>query len=269
VKILVVDDDAQLRLMLRYALEREDIQVEEASSGEAALDSLRRREPDVVLLDVHMPGMGGIEACRRIREQSAIPIIMLSADGTEDAVVVGLRAGADDYCAKPVGLAQLFTRIQALLRRRRLDTAPAAGISSFPNREIVLDPTHREAIVQGRTIRLSARAFDLLQRLAQSPGRVVSHEELLDHLWGTTTPDCLPQLRSSIKLLRQKIEPDPYRPRYIRSHAGVGYVLETSAGQEVGPSARSANVPGPTREASLMPRSTPVEEATLHGVVNS
>src|SRR5919197_453927 len=178
--VLMVDDDPQLRGMLGYALRQDDFQVEEASSGEEALEMLERLQPDIVLLDVLMPGLGGVETCRRIREQ---------------------------------------------LRRREMDAASTVRNLSLAAGSLVVDTAARQAIVEGRAVDLSPREFDLLHRLAQSPGQVVSHEQLLEHVWGTTSPDYLAHLRSYIKLLRQKIEPDPHRPRYIRSRARMGYVL--------------------------------------------
>lgn len=223
--VMMVDDDPQLRVMLNYALGQEGFRVEEASSGEESLELLRHREPDIILLDVLMPGIGGVETCRRIRRRSNVPVIMLTALGRDEDIVAGLEAGADDYCTKPVSLVQLVARIRAQLRRRRMDTLPNSEPLTVDEGELVIDPAARQAIIKGRAIDLSPREFDLLHRLAQSPGRVVSHEELLEHVWGTTNPDYLAHLRSYIKLLRQKIEPDPHHPRYIRSRARMGYVL--------------------------------------------
>ena len=224
--VLMVDDDPQLRVMLGYALRQEGFQVEEASSGEEALRQMERQEPDIILLDVLMPGLGGIETARRIREYSTVPIIMLTALGRDEDIVTGLEAGADDYCTKPVSLVQLVARIRAQLRRREMDVAGAGGAPVLVDEgSLVVDPAGRQAIVRGRAIDLSPREYDLLERLAQTPGRVVSHQDLLQHVWGTTDPSHLAHLRSYIKLLRQKIEPDPHRPRYIRSRARMGYVL--------------------------------------------
>lgn len=228
----MVDDDPQLRVMLGYALRQEDFQVEEASSGEDALVLLEQQEPDIVLLDLLMPGIGGVETCRRIRERSAVPIIMLTALGRDEDIVVGLEAGADDYCTKPVSLVQLVARIRAQLRRREMDAVTTAQTLSVDEGNLVVDSAARQAIIKGRAVDLSPREFELLHRLAQSPGRVVSHEDLLQHVWGTTSPEYLAHLRSYIKLLRQKIEPDPHNPRYIRSRARMGYVLADRPAEE-------------------------------------
>src|SRR5688500_7067557 len=149
--VLMVDDDPQLRVMLGYALRQDNFQVEEASSGEVALEMLEQQQPDVILLDVLMPGMGGVETCRRIREQSSIPIIMLTALGRDEDVVAGLEAGADDYCTKPVSLVQLVARIRAQLRRRAMDVATLAnGTLSVEEGNMVVDAADRRAIEKGR-----------------------------------------------------------------------------------------------------------------------
>ena len=221
--ILLVDDDPQLRAMLGYALRLDGFRVEEAASGQEALARLEEREPDVVLLDVLMPGLDGIETCRRIRERSAVPIIMLTALGRDEDIVDGLQAGADDFCSKPVSLAQLVARIRAQHRRRAIDAVSAAHAAG--DGDLVIDEASRRAIVEGRSVDLSHREYALLECLAGSAGRVVSHEQLVECVWGSTSPRYLTQLRSYIKLLRQKIEPDPQHPRYIRSRARMGYVL--------------------------------------------
>jgi DNA-binding response OmpR family regulator len=227
--VLMVDDDPQLRAMLGYALRNDGFEVEEASSGEEALEMFHDQEPDIVLLDVLMPGLSGIETCQRIREQSSVPIIMLTALGRDEDVVAGLEAGADDYCSKPVSLVQLVARIRAQLRRREMDAASSAERVIVDQGNLVVDAAARQAIIKGHAIDLSPREFDLLHCLAQRPREVVSHQELLEHVWGTTSSEYLAHLRSYIKLLRQKIEPDPHNPRYIRSRARMGYVLTDQA----------------------------------------
>ena len=158
--VLMVDDDPQLRVMLGYALRQEGFVVEEASTGEDALDMLRHQEPDIVLLDVLMPGIGGVETCRRIRERSTVPIIMLTALGRDEDIVAGLEAGADDYCTKPVSLVQLVARIRAQLRRLEMDQATSSSALSVDEGNLVVDTAARQAIVKGRAIDLSPREFD-------------------------------------------------------------------------------------------------------------
>lgn len=224
-EVLIVDDDPQLRVMLGFALRQEGFRVEEAASGEEALAMLEHRQPDLVMLDVLMPGLGGVETCRQIRERLSVPIIMLTALGRDEDVVLGLEAGADDYCSKPVSLAQLVARIRAQLRRREMDSMSTGSTLSLHDGDLIIDAAARQAIISGRAVDLSPREFDLLYCLARTPGRVVSHEELLQYVWHTTSSDYLAHLRSYIKLVRKKIEPDPHHPRYIRSRARMGYVL--------------------------------------------
>jgi len=223
--ILLVDDDPQLRAMLGYALRLDGFRVEEAASGQETLARLEEREPDVVLLDVLMPGLDGIETCRRIRERSTVPIIMLTARGGDEDVVAGLEAGADDFCTKPVGLAQLAARIRAQLRRRELDATPGLRRTGVGGGDLVVDSAARQVIVEGRAVDLCQREFALLERLALSPGSVVGHGELAEHVWGSRSPKQLAHLRSYIRRLRQKIEPDPDNPRYIHSRTRMGYML--------------------------------------------
>jgi DNA-binding response OmpR family regulator len=223
--ILLVDDDPQLRAMLGYALRLEGFRVDQAASGEEALARLEDREPDIILLDVLMPGLGGLEACRRIRERSSVPIIMLTALGCEKDIVAGLQAGADDFCTKPIGLAPLAARIRAHLRRRELDATSGRARTSVAGGDLAVDSAARQAIVAGRAVDLSQREFGLLERLTRSPGRVVSHQELVEHVWGSRSPKHLGHLRTYIRRLRQKIEPDPDAPRYIHSRPRLGYIL--------------------------------------------
>ena len=243
-RILVVDDDPQLRVMLGYALQREGFAVEEAARGEDALELLERDRPDLVLLDLLMPGLGGLETCHRIRRRSSVPIIMLTALGRDEDIVAGLEAGADSFCTKPVSFPQLVARIGALLRRRELDAASSYRVFSVEGGDLAVDMAARQAVIRGRAVDLSPRELDLLERLARRPGQVVSHRELLEHVWGSTSPEYLGHLRSYIKLLRQKIEPDPQHPRYIRSRPRLGYVLEDRP-REAAPTEAAEVAPGP------------------------
>jgi DNA-binding response OmpR family regulator len=224
--VLVVDDDPQLRALLRMALELDQFVVEEAASGAEALEFIVTREPDLVLLNVLMPGLNGIETCRWIRAQSGVQIIMLSGLSYETDIVAALEAGANDYCVKPIGMVELVARIRAQLRRRDFDTGDHAAHRTLGRGDLVLDLDTRQVRVRGRLIRLSRREFDLLECLAQSPGRIVRHEELLRVVFGSGDPANLPHLRGYIMRLREKIEPEPHRPRYIRLRARLGYLLE-------------------------------------------
>ena len=222
--VLVVDDDPDVRAMLGYALRQHGLQPDEASSGEEALHILKQREPNVVLLDVLMPGLDGLETCERIRQFSMVPVIMLTALGRQEDVVAGLKAGADDYCAKPVNLSELAARIRAQLRREMQAVPKPADVLTAGEGDLVIDVRGGEVLVKSRAVRLSPREFRLLHRLAQTPGRPVSHEAVLDHVWGTRSRKGS-NLRRYIHRLRRKIEPDPGNPRYILARARVGYVL--------------------------------------------
>jgi DNA-binding response OmpR family regulator len=227
--VLVVDDDPQVRVMLGYALRQHGLQAEEASSGEEALHALKRRKPDVVLLDVLMPGLDGLETCKRIRQQSLVPVIMLTALGRQDDVVAGLKAGADDYCAKPVNLSELAARIRAQLRRRELQAvSKPADVLTAGEGDLVIDVRGGQVLVKGRAVRLSPREFRLLHRLAQTPGRAVSQKALLAFVGGPSQKGSL--LRTYIHRLRRKIELDPHSPRYILARARTGYVLRDQSG---------------------------------------
>jgi DNA-binding response OmpR family regulator len=230
--VMIVDDDPQVRVMLVYTLRQHGFETQEASSGEEALKLLDEREPDIVLLDLLMPGLNGFETCRRIRERSVVPVIMLTALGRDEDVVAGLDAGADDYCPKPVSMEELAGRIRAQLRRRRMDAVSRSNSLRHDGRDpityegdLIVNETTRQVIVKGRAVDLTPREFQLLYRLARSPGRVVPQRELLRDVWGITSTGHAAVLRSYIKLLRQKIEPHPHDPQYIRSRARLGYVL--------------------------------------------
>jgi DNA-binding response OmpR family regulator len=227
--VLTVDDDPQLCLMLGYALQRHGFRVEAATSGEQALDMLHDLQPDVVLLDVLLPGLDGMETCRHIRARSSVPIIMLTVLGGDRDVRTGFEAGADDYCRKPVSIDELAARVRARLRRRELDAASGNGTPRV-GESVVLDAAARQAIVDGRRVDLlSPREYALLDCLASNRAQVVTHRELIEHVWGTKSQDYRAHLRAYIRLLRRKIEPDPHHPRYIRSRARLGYVLDDSA----------------------------------------
>jgi DNA-binding response OmpR family regulator len=177
------------------------------------------------LLNLVMPGLNGIETCSWIRAQSSVPIIMLSGLSYEEDIVAAFEAGANDYCVKPIGLVELLARIRAQLRRRDFNMRGTPARRTIGRGELLLDLDTRQASVGGRLVRLSRREFDLLERLAQSPGRIVRHDELLRVVFGSSDPAYLPHLRGYIMRLREKIEPEPRRPRYIRLRARLGYLL--------------------------------------------
>ncbi len=222
--ILVVDDDPTIRDVLERYLRREGFAVRTAADGQTALQEVRNHEPDLVVLDLMLPGVDGWEICRRLRAQSTLPILMLTARGEEYERILGLGLGADDYVTKPFSPGEVVARIQAIFRRiemARSSLAPSA--ETIRCGEMVIDPTARQATVRGRALTLTAKEFDLLHFLACHPGQVFSREQLLDQVWGYTYAGETSTVTVHIRHLREKIEPDVANPRFIETVWGVGY----------------------------------------------
>jgi two-component system, OmpR family, KDP operon response regulator KdpE len=221
-KILVIDDDPQIRRVMRSTLTAHGYQVNDARSGEEGLDELRNSSYDLVLLDMNMPGMGGMETCRMIRSSSEIAIIMLTVNNAERQKVEALDAGADDYVTKPFSTPELLARIRATLRR--LPQAPGQeNLQPLVAEGVNLDLSSREVTVRGQTSRLTAREFELLSYLLARPNKTLAHRELLQAVWGPDYGDELEYLRVFINRLRKKIEPDPSKPRFLVTDAWAGY----------------------------------------------
>jgi two-component system KDP operon response regulator KdpE len=220
-KILVVDDEPQIRRVMRTALAAHGYTILEAHSGEEALEVIRREPPDLVLLDINMPGMGGLNACREIREGSDVPIIMLTVRNTERDKVRALDAGADDYVVKPFGMEELLARIRAALRRASSESLP-----SLESPELTIDFERRQVTVRGSQVRLTPKEFELLRQLVANQGKPISHRRLLQAVWGPDYGDQTEYLRVFINQLRKKIEADPGHPTYIRTEPWVGYRFE-------------------------------------------
>jgi two-component system KDP operon response regulator KdpE len=220
-KILVVDDDLQIRRVMRKMLAAQGYAVNEARSGEEALDMLHRGRHDLVLLDLAMPGMGGLEACRAIRGGWDLSIIVLSVRDMEKDKISALDAGADDYVTKPFSMQELLARIRAGLRRSPL--APEAAPQVLQTGELEINFAARRVIVLGQEIRLTRKEFDLLQYLATTPNTPIAHRRLLQAVWGPDYGNEVVYLRVFINQLRKKIEPEPAKPRYILTEPCVGY----------------------------------------------
>jgi two-component system KDP operon response regulator KdpE len=220
-KILVVDDQPQIRRMMRTTLTGSGYQIAEARSGEEALEKFREYLPDLVLLDLNMPGMGGLAACRELRSGSDVPIIILTVRNEEKDKVDALDAGADDYVSKPFGMQELLARIRAALRRA--PTSPEGGPHSFQSRDLEIDFDMRRVRVKGKTVRLTPKEFDLLRYLVSQGGRPAPHRELLQAVWGPDYGDESDYLRVFINHLRKKLEPNPAKPKYILTEPWVGY----------------------------------------------
>ncbi len=221
-RILIVDDEPRIIHVIRLNLEHDGFQVFEAPSGARALEQLRDRLPDLILLDVMMPDLDGFETLRLIREISTVPVIMLTAKGEEDDRVRGLELGADDYITKPFSPRELVSRVRAVLRRTEA-AAPAAHEAIEIDNRLKLDFDRREVWVDGELVRLRPTEFKLLYHLVQNAGWVVPHDQLLAKVWGYEYRDETHYLRLYINYLRQKLEKDPSDPQYILTERGVGY----------------------------------------------
>jgi two-component system KDP operon response regulator KdpE len=224
-RILVVDDEPQIRRVLRTTLASRGYRIAEAASGEQALESIRAERPDLILLDVNMPGVGGFEACREIRERSDVPIVMLTVRDSERDKVRALDAGADDYVVKPFGIEELLARIRAALRR----AAATQTVEPVETPDLRIDFDARKVLVRGKPVRLTPKEFDLLRQLVAGAGTALPHRQLLQSVWGPDYGDETEYLRVFINQLRKKIEPDPRRPRYILTEPWVGYRFELPA----------------------------------------
>ena len=217
--ILVVDDEAQIRRVLRSTLSTHGYVITEAKTGEEALEWMRKEKPDLILLDVNMPGMGGIETCREIRRGSDAPIIMLTVRDAERDKVAALDAGADDYVVKPFGIEEVLARIRAALRRY----SPGDALPAFESKGLTINFETREVIVRDRLVHLTPKEYEVLKHLAANQGKPLTHRRLLQAVWGPDYGDETENLRVVINQLRKKIESDPARPKYIRTEPWVGY----------------------------------------------
>ncbi len=218
-KILIVDDAQQVRRVLRTALSAEGYTIFEAATGEEALESIRSSSPDAILLDVNMPGIGGLEACREIRRSLDVPILMLTVRNAERDKVMALDAGADDYVVKPFGMQELLARIRAALRRRN----PHGKELSFVTKNFSADFETRQVTVRGEDVHLTPKEFELLRHLVSNAGKPMTHRRLLQAVWGPDYGDEPEYLRVMINQLRKKIESDPARPKLILTEPWVGY----------------------------------------------
>ncbi len=221
-KVLVVDDEVKITQVVRAYLEKDGYQVVEASDGRQALEVARREHPNLIILDLMLPEVSGWDVCRTLRQESDVPIIMLTAQDEDTEKIVGLEIGADDYVTKPFNPKELLARIHALLRRA--GRAPA-GARILGVGGLRIDTEKREVRVDRREVRLTPTEFDLLAALAESPGRVLSREQIMDRLLGGSLDGYDRAVDSHVKSLRQKIESDPRTPRYVLTVFGVGYKL--------------------------------------------
>jgi two-component system KDP operon response regulator KdpE len=220
-RVLVVDDEPQITRVLRTVLSSQGYQVRTAAEGEAALSNFKEWSPELVITDLYMPHMNGVELCRRIRAVSSVPIIVLSVKGEERVKVEALDSGADDYVTKPFGIEELMARVRAALRR---SGPPAAQEpASFDAGDFRVDLDTRRVHARGQEVRLTPKEFDLFVYLARHPNRVIPHAELLEAVWGEASQEQPEYLRVFMGQLRKKLEPDPSNPRYLVTEPWVGY----------------------------------------------
>lgn len=230
--VLVVDDEPALRDAVAYSLRREGYEVVVAQDGPAAISAARLHRPDLILLDIMLPGMDGFEVCREIRAESNVPIVMLSAKGETVDRVIGLEIGADDYLTKPFAMRELMARVRANLRRTRMSADPVTPASQpdankgpmvIVAGDLEIDWSRRRAALQGQALSLKPKEFDLLYYLARFPGLVLSRDALLREVWGYDYPVDTRTVDVHIRWLRQKLEQDPANPKRIETVRGYGY----------------------------------------------
>jgi two-component system KDP operon response regulator KdpE len=224
-RALLIDDDPQIRRALRAGLERNDYTVTLAASGEEGLDLAAEQLPDVVILDLAMPGMDGLEVCRQLREWSSVPIIVLSVREGEKDKIAALDLGADDYLTKPFSLDELLARLRAVLRRAGSGEEPEAP--SFSSGDLQIDFARRRVTLADDEVHLTPIEYELLRYMALHPDRVLTHRQLLTKVWGAAYAEDTHTLRVHIANLRHKIEPDPARPRLLHTEPRIGYRFRT------------------------------------------
>jgi two-component system response regulator RegX3 len=222
-RILLVEDEPAIAEAVAYALEDAGFEVDAVGDGGEALEASRRLDYDLMILDLLLPGMSGLNVCRTVRAESDLPILMLTARETELDRVVGLETGADDYVTKPFSIAELVSRVRALLRRRALDLSRNSGVRTVGS--LRLDVNHHAATIENRPLQLTPSEFRLLSLLATEPGRVFTREELVRHLWQSDFLGDRRAIDVHISNLRRKLEPNPRQPRRLVTVRGSGYKL--------------------------------------------
>lgn len=225
-KILVVDDEKLLVKGITFNLKNEGYDVEGVYDGETALECARTGNFDLIILDLMLPKMDGMEVCRRIREFSSVPIIMLTARGGDHDKILGFEYGADDYITKPFNIVELKSRVRAVLRRSAGTTPPTTRSEELSAGHILLNTAQRSAYKDGHAVDLTVKEFDTIELLMRNPGRVYSRENLLNIVWGYEYPGDIRTVDVHIRRLREKLEHDPAEPEYILTKWGVGYYFK-------------------------------------------
>lgn len=222
-KILVVDDEKLIVKGIRFSLEQDDMEVDCAYDGEEALELVRANKYDIVLLDIMLPKLTGLEVCQQIREFSNVPVIMLTAKGDDMDKILGLEYGADDYITKPFNILEVKARIKAIMRRTGTKSDPEKKTQVIEAGELKLDCEGRRLYIAGREVNLTAKEFDVLELLILNPNKVYSRENLLKLVWGADYPGDVRTVDVHIRRLREKIESNPSEPKYVHTKWGVGY----------------------------------------------
>ena len=225
-KVLVVDDEKLIVKGIRFSLEQEGFEVTCAYDGEEALEKAKETDFDIILLDLMLPKLSGLEVCQQIRGFSNVPIIMLTAKGEDMDKILGLEYGADDYVTKPFNILEVKARIKAILRRAAKPEQEEAPPKVYDQNGLKVDCDSRRVFVQGKEINLTAKEFDVLELLVFNPNKVYSRENLLNIVWGYEYPGDVRTVDVHIRRLREKIEQDPSEPRYVHTKWGVGYYFQ-------------------------------------------
>ncbi len=225
-RVLVVDDEKLIVKGLRFSLEQEGMEVDCAYDGESALNMIREQEYEIVLLDIMLPKMSGLEVCQQVREFSAVPIIMLTAKGDDMDKILGLEYGADDYITKPFNILEVKARIKAIIRRTKKQQPPVEKSRIVEIGGLRLNSESRRVFIGEKEVNLTAKEFDLLELLAFNPNKVYSRENLLNIVWGYEYLGDVRTVDVHIRRLREKIEENPSDPRYVHTKWGVGYYFQ-------------------------------------------
>ena len=224
--VLVVDDEKLIVKGIRFSLEQEGMEVDCAYDGEEALEKAKEKEYDMILLDIMLPKLTGLEVCQQIREFSSVPIIMLTAKGEDMDKILGLEYGADDYITKPFNILEVKARIKAIMRRMRKEEAKESFGKTLVSGDLKLDCEGRRVFIAGKEINLTAKEFDVLELLAKNPNKVYSRENLLNLVWGYEYPGDVRTVDVHIRRLREKIEAVPSDPKYVHTKWGIGYYFQ-------------------------------------------
>ena len=222
-KLLIVDDERLLVKGLKFNFEQDGYEVETASDGLEAVKLAKNRNIDLIILDLMLPKMDGLQVCQKVRETSDVPIIMLTAKSDDMDKIMGLDYGADDYMTKPFNILELKARVKAILRRKQNG---GKADTTDKNKNVILDFKTRQVTVDGRVISLTVKEYDIMDLFISNPGRVYSREDLLDIIWGNTKTGDARTVDVHMRRLREKIEPDPAQPKYIMTKWGVGYYFK-------------------------------------------